>query len=161
MPENDTVEVHPVFPWLTATRRAWLYRVTVSVSALAAGYGVVDSNKGALIVVAAGLILWTSVGRLIDPMPIEQAGLGLVLSSVATVVNLVVGATLVRVGRRERSMALTADGRHLLTDVLKGRMGFDGLVVSDYAEHPDGMSVRLTSTSGACTLIAVGLDQAD
>lgn len=74
--------------------------------------------EGALIVVAAGLILWTSVGRLIDPMPIEQAGLGLVLSSVATVVNLVVGATLVRVGRRERSMALTADGRHLLTDVV-------------------------------------------
>lgn len=36
-----------------------------------------------------------------------------------------------------------------------------GLVVSDYAEHPDGMSVQLTSSSGACTLIAVGLDQAD
>lgn len=57
MPENDTIEVHPVFPWLTATRRAWLYRVTVSVSALAAGYGVVDSNKGALIVGVIGALI--------------------------------------------------------------------------------------------------------
>ncbi len=73
--------------------------------------------EGALIFVAAGAIVWTSVGRLLDPMPIEQPGLGLALSLVASVVNLGVGLALLRVGRRERSIALTADGRHLLTDV--------------------------------------------
>lgn len=74
--------------------------------------------EGALIFVAATAILWTSIQRLLDPVAIEQPGLGLALSSLAAVVNLVVGLTLVRVGRRERSVALSADGRHLLTDVV-------------------------------------------
>ena len=74
--------------------------------------------EGALIFVAAGAILWTSVRRLIDPVPIEQPGLGLALSTGASLVNLAVGVALVRVGRRERSIALVADGRHLLTDVV-------------------------------------------
>lgn len=74
--------------------------------------------EGALIFVAATAIVWTSIQRLLDPVPIEQPGLGLALSSLAALVNLVVGLTLVRVGRRERSIALSADGRHLLTDVV-------------------------------------------
>lgn len=74
--------------------------------------------EGALIFVAAGAILWTSTLRLLDPIPLEQPGLGLVLSTLAALVNLVVGTVLVRVGRQERSIALQADGRHLLTDVL-------------------------------------------
>lgn len=73
--------------------------------------------EGALIFVAAGAILYSSVQRLIHPMALEQAALGLVLSTVASVVNLVVGLALIRVGKRERSAALAADGRHLLTDV--------------------------------------------
>jgi len=73
--------------------------------------------EGALIFVAAGAILWTSVQRLLDPIPLERPGLGLVLSTGASLVNLAVGVALVRVGRRERSPALSADGRHLLTDV--------------------------------------------
>lgn len=74
--------------------------------------------EGALIFVAAGAILWTSVQRLIDPVPLDDVGIGLVLSTLATVVNLVVGLVLVRAGRRWRSIAVEADGRHLLTDVV-------------------------------------------
>ena len=74
--------------------------------------------EGSLIFVAAGAILWTSVRRLIDPVPLDQPGLGLALSSVAALVNLAVGVVLVRAARRSRSIALEADGRHLLTDVL-------------------------------------------
>lgn len=74
--------------------------------------------EGGLIFVAAAAILWTSVQRLVDPVPIEQPGIGLGLSTLAAVVNLVVGAILIRAGRRERSIALEADGRHLLTDVV-------------------------------------------
>jgi len=74
--------------------------------------------EGTLIFVAAGAIVWTSVGRLLDPVPLEQPGVGLVLSTVASLVNLGVGTALLRVGRRERSIALVADGRHLLTDVV-------------------------------------------
>jgi cation diffusion facilitator family transporter len=73
--------------------------------------------EGGMIFVAASAILWSSVERLIHPVPIDEPGVGLALSTVAAVVNLAVGVTLVRVGRRHRSITLVADGRHLLTDV--------------------------------------------
>lgn len=74
--------------------------------------------EGALIFVAAIAIGWTAIGRILDPQPIEQPGIGLLLSTLASVVNLVVGFVLVRQGRRHRSIAVEADGRHLLTDVV-------------------------------------------
>ena len=74
--------------------------------------------EGGLIFVAAIAIVWTAVGRLIDPQPLDQAGVGLALSTGASVINLVVGTALLRVGRRHRSLTLVADGKHLLTDVV-------------------------------------------
>jgi cation diffusion facilitator family transporter len=74
--------------------------------------------EGSLIFVAAAAIVWTSVGRLVEPVPLEQPGVGLALSTLAALVNLAVGGLLVRVGRRSRSIAVEADGRHLLTDVI-------------------------------------------
>lgn len=73
--------------------------------------------EGAMIFVAAALIIWTSLQRLLDPQPLEQVGLGLVLTTLASVINLLVGLVLLRVGKRHRSAALSADGHHLLTDV--------------------------------------------
>lgn len=74
--------------------------------------------EGTMIFAAAVAIVWSAIERLIDPIPLDQPALGLALSTAASVVNLAVGATLVRVGRRHRSITLEADGRHLLTDVL-------------------------------------------
>lgn len=74
--------------------------------------------EGGLIFVAATAIVWTSLVRLLDPVSLDQPGLGLALSMVASVVNLLVGLLLVRAGRRLRSIAVEADGRHLLTDVV-------------------------------------------
>jgi cation diffusion facilitator family transporter len=73
--------------------------------------------EGAMIFVASGAILFTAVRRLIAPQPLEQLGLGLALSAGAAVVNLGVGLYLIRVGRAHRSIAVVADGKHLLTDV--------------------------------------------
>lgn len=73
--------------------------------------------EGSLVFVAAASIVWTAVQRLLDPAPLEQAGLGLALSTGASAINLVVGLALVRAGRAHRSITLVADGRHLLTDV--------------------------------------------
>jgi cation diffusion facilitator family transporter len=73
--------------------------------------------EGGMIVAAAVAIVWTSAGRLAEPVPLDQPALGLVLSSAASLLNLAVGLTLIGAGRRHRSIALTADGRHLLTDV--------------------------------------------
>jgi cation diffusion facilitator family transporter len=73
--------------------------------------------EGALIVVAAGAIAVTAIGRLLDPQPIEDVGVGLAVSAAASLINLAVGFLLLRTGRRERSIVLEADGRHLMTDV--------------------------------------------
>lgn len=73
--------------------------------------------EGVMIVVAAGLIVYTAIERLINPRPLEELGIGLAVTLGATVINGVVGLLLVRQGRRHRSMALVADGKHLMTDV--------------------------------------------
>lgn len=73
--------------------------------------------EGLLILVAAGAIAMTAVQRLLDPQPLEQLGIGLAVSLAAAIVNLVVGRILLLAGKRQRSIALEADARHLLTDV--------------------------------------------
>jgi cation diffusion facilitator family transporter len=73
--------------------------------------------EGALIFVAAVGIGVTAVDRLFDPQPIQDAGIGIAVSAVASLINLGVGLVLLRAGRRERSIVLEADGRHLMTDV--------------------------------------------
>jgi len=73
--------------------------------------------EGVMIVVAAALIVFTAVERLLNPVPLEQLGIGLVISTVASVINGVVAFVLIRAGRRHRSIVLEADGKHLLTDV--------------------------------------------
>lgn len=73
--------------------------------------------EGAMIFVASALIIYSAAHRLVSPQELEQPGLGLLLSTVASVINLLVGLVLVRAGSRYRSATLTADGKHLLTDV--------------------------------------------
>ena len=58
-----------------------------------------------------------AVGRLLAPKPLEQVGLGLVVSVLASLVNLVVALLLLRVGRKRNSITLEANAQHLLTDV--------------------------------------------
>lgn len=73
--------------------------------------------EGAMLFVAAAMIIYTVIGRLLDPSPLEQIGIGLFLSIAATLINLGVGLALLKAGKRYRSAALNADGHHLLTDV--------------------------------------------
>ena len=73
--------------------------------------------EGGMIFVAASFIIWQSIGRLLDPQPVEQAGVGLAISVIASVINGAVAWVLLRAGRRHRSITLRADGQHLLTDV--------------------------------------------
>lgn len=73
--------------------------------------------EGGMVLTAAVIIVWTSVVRLIHLQALEQTGVGLALSGLAALINLAVGVALVRAGRRHRSLAVEADGHHLLTDV--------------------------------------------
>lgn len=73
--------------------------------------------EGALIVIAAASIAYAAVDRLLHPRPIEQIGLGLFVSVVASMVNLAVALVLMRAAKTYRSSTLRASGHHLLTDV--------------------------------------------
>jgi cation diffusion facilitator family transporter len=73
--------------------------------------------EGALVFVAAGAIIWTAIPRLINPQPIEQVGIGLTLSVVASIANAGCAYVMLRAARAHRSITLEADARHLLTDV--------------------------------------------
>ncbi|MFO1324221.1 MAG: cation diffusion facilitator family transporter [Burkholderiales bacterium] len=73
--------------------------------------------EGALILVAAAAIAWTAILRLINPQPIEQIGIGIAVSLVATAINLAVARVLLGAAKRHHSIALEADAHHLMTDV--------------------------------------------
>jgi cation diffusion facilitator family transporter len=74
--------------------------------------------EGLMIFAAAAVILYSAVERLLHPVVLQSLGLGLLVSAAASVVNGVVGVVLLRAGRAHRSVTLTADGKHLMTDVV-------------------------------------------
>ena len=73
--------------------------------------------EGTLILIAAVSIGITSVQRLLDPRPLEQIGIGIGVSVLASLVNLFVSITIARAGKKHRSITLEADAQHLMTDV--------------------------------------------
>ncbi|BCX02088.1 MAG: transporter [Candidatus Roseilinea sp.] len=74
--------------------------------------------EGALITVAAISIGVAAINRLLHPQPIEQPGLGLAISAVASTINLGAALVLRDAGRRYHSITLEANAKHLFTDVL-------------------------------------------
>jgi len=74
--------------------------------------------EGVMIFVAATFIIITAVDRLIHPRMPEQLGIGLLIVVVASLINGAVGVFLRRQGALHHSATLTADGTHLLTDVI-------------------------------------------
>ena len=73
--------------------------------------------EGALILVAAVIIVIEALPRLQHPQPLEQIGPGLAFVVVGAVINGVLGWFMSRAGKRLRSIALQADARHLFADV--------------------------------------------
>ena len=73
--------------------------------------------EGILIFGAAGAIVWSSIGRLFAPQPLEAIGLGLLFSVASSLINLFVALALRKASVRFRSMALEGSARHLMTDV--------------------------------------------
>ena len=84
------------------------------------GHGKIESFsaglEGGLIILAAIMILVESIPVFFAPQPPRNLGLGLYILGGAGAVNLVVGSYLMRAGRTYKSEAISADGRHLLTD---------------------------------------------
>ncbi|HZY67198.1 MAG TPA: cation diffusion facilitator family transporter, partial [Devosia sp.] len=91
-------------------------------AALPYGYGKAEYFSaviiGVFIALAAILIFTKAWEGFVAPAPIRFDGLGLAVSAAATALNAGWAWYLLRTGRRERSPSLSADGRHLATDVV-------------------------------------------
>lgn len=75
------------------------------------------SIEGFMILLAALIIVYTAIERIISPRDLEQIGWGLTISTVAAVINGGAALILLRAGKLHRSPVLIADGKHLMTDV--------------------------------------------
>ncbi len=73
--------------------------------------------EGGLILVAALSITLAAAERFLAPQPLESVGRGLLVSVVASLVNLIVALLILRAGRKHNSITLEANAHHLLTDV--------------------------------------------
>jgi cation diffusion facilitator family transporter len=85
--------------------------------------------EGVLIIIAALAILREAYWGFFDPKAMDAPAWGLTINGVATVVNAVWASMLIKEGRRRRSPALTADGRHLMTDVMTSAGVIAGLLL--------------------------------
>ena len=74
--------------------------------------------EGTLIVFAAISIAVAAVRRLLVPRPLEDLGIGLAVSTLASAVNFVTARIVLAAGRRFDSVTLQANAHHLMTDVL-------------------------------------------
>jgi cation diffusion facilitator family transporter len=124
--------------------------------------------EGSLIIIAAIAIGWTAFRRLLQPVPIDQATLGLVIVGGATLLNFVVAQVLFRAARASGSITLEANARHLMTDVLTsagvvvgvalaaitGFMQLDSLIAIAVALHIIFAGVDLMRRSAAGLLDA-------
>ena len=119
--------------------------------------------EGLLILAAAIGIGWAAVERLLHPQALEQVGVGLGISVIASVINLLTALVLLRAGREHHSITLEADAHHLLTDVwtsvgvilgvaavwLTGWLWLDPLLALLVAANIIWTGVRLVSRSAA------------
>src|SRR4051794_3699700 len=92
-----------------------------------------SGTEGIMILLAAAAIIWTAIGRLLNPRALESIGAGAAIAIVASAINLGVAYVLLRVARAHRSIVLEADGRHLLTDVLTSVGVVIGLTLAHFS----------------------------
>lgn len=91
--------------------------------------------EGVLIVVAALLIIKEAVVALSEPHPMDAPVLGLAINAAAAVVNAVWATILIRAGKAHRSPALTADGQHIMSDVVTSAGVLVGLIAAIFTGY--------------------------
>lgn len=72
--------------------------------------------EGAMIMLAALYIIYESINKWMGGLQLENLGLGTGLTALAALINGLLGGYLVWLGRRNSSLILEANGKHVLTD---------------------------------------------
>jgi len=85
------------------------------------GHGKVEyisaSVEGAMITIAGLIIIIEAVNRIMNPTGLTNLDIGLLLVAFAALMNYIAGSFAIKRGRRNRSQALVAAGKHLHSDV--------------------------------------------
>lgn len=92
--------------------------------------------EGAMIAAAACMILYEGIDQLLAGPTIRQTGLGIALTSAAAIINAVLGFILIKRGRKQHSLILEANGKHVLTDVWTSLGVFAGLMLVLFTGNP-------------------------
>src|SRR5262245_47633552 len=74
--------------------------------------------EGAMIIFAALFIIYESIMKWIGGLHLERIELGTLVVAAATAVNGILALYLINTGKREKSLVLVANGKHVLTDSL-------------------------------------------
>lgn len=99
-----------------------------------------------LIFIAAGTIVYEAIKRLIAGAALELIGVGIGVTAVAIVINLLIAWYVLRVSRTTDSIALEASARHMITDVLSSGAVLVGLIM-----------VQITGLSILDSIVALGV----
>jgi cation diffusion facilitator family transporter len=91
--------------------------------------------EGALILLAAFGIFAEGVRQIMNPQPLPQLQMGLLILLAASLGNLALGTALIRIGKRTRSFVVEADGWHLLVDVYTSVGVFVGLALVYFTSY--------------------------
>jgi len=104
------------------------------------GYGKIESVsgavEGALIFIAAGLIVKEAIDKLISGAHVDEPLIGAAVMGVSAVTNFIVSRHLHVMARTHDSLALEADAEHLRTDVITSAGVFGGLVLVQILRVP-------------------------
>ncbi|MBN2489373.1 MAG: cation transporter [Planctomycetes bacterium] len=73
--------------------------------------------EGALVLAAAGAVIWSAIDGLVHPPALQRLGTGLGIAAGLAAINLGLGLALIRVGKKHNALILTANGHHVLSDV--------------------------------------------
>lgn len=97
------------------------------------GHGKYENVSGfieaILIFFAAGIIIYESVNKIVHGAEIESTGPGIIVMLVSSAVNFTISMVLLKIAKKTDSIALEADGMHLLTDVYTSLGVFAGLII--------------------------------
>ncbi len=115
--------------------------------------------EGVLIVIAAILIVMASLARLWDPQPFSSLDLAAPVSMLATAMNAGLYIVLMRSSRRNGSIALEGDAKHLLSDVISSLAIIAGLFLAEatglYVLDPlMALAVAALLVRMACSLLS-------
>ena len=104
------------------------------------GHGKVEiisaTIEGAMILTAGGIIILQSIRSIMNPEPVRDLDVGLVLVAVTAVANYLFGRHAIKLGTKRRSEALVASGNHLCSDTYSSVgiiIGLTAVYILDHA----------------------------